>query len=268
MPLSKYQPEDPFDNHPLFKTEEQARLEETLDGVESPFEAEATAEPVSRRVARPRRPQSRHSPSSKRASGAARATSTGATSAGLAPQGRHACRLLSLRWGIRALLSRRDSVTATRGRDSCGRTFISAPASPPGHLACGSRSERSRRRLAGPVGSTRPAAARRPSPCAPRRARRVVPAPGRRLPRHPGRAGPRRAARADRGHARGADPARLAHDLLGRRAAAAAPAGALARPVGRRSCSATRCTSARGSRAGRPSTARRCSSTRPISTRA
>jgi len=47
MPLSKYQPEDPFDNHPLFKTEEQARLEETLDGVESPFEAEATvAAPV------------------------------------------------------------------------------------------------------------------------------------------------------------------------------------------------------------------------------
>ncbi len=46
MPLSKYQPEDPFDNHPLFKTEEQARLEETLDGVESPFEAEAAAEPA------------------------------------------------------------------------------------------------------------------------------------------------------------------------------------------------------------------------------
>jgi hypothetical protein len=45
MPLSRYQPEDPFDNHPLFKTEEQARLEETLDGVESPFEAEAD-EPV------------------------------------------------------------------------------------------------------------------------------------------------------------------------------------------------------------------------------
>jgi len=27
---------DPFDNHPLFKTEEQARLEETMDGVEVP----------------------------------------------------------------------------------------------------------------------------------------------------------------------------------------------------------------------------------------
>lgn len=41
MPLSSYQAADPFDNHPLFKTEEQARLEETMDGVESPFVAEA-----------------------------------------------------------------------------------------------------------------------------------------------------------------------------------------------------------------------------------
>jgi hypothetical protein len=32
MPLERYQAEDPFDNHPLFKTEEQARLEETMDG--------------------------------------------------------------------------------------------------------------------------------------------------------------------------------------------------------------------------------------------
>ena len=32
MPLDRYQAEDPFDNHPLFKTEEQARLEETMDG--------------------------------------------------------------------------------------------------------------------------------------------------------------------------------------------------------------------------------------------
>ena len=37
MPLKRYMPDDPFENHPLFKTEEQARLEETLDGVESPF---------------------------------------------------------------------------------------------------------------------------------------------------------------------------------------------------------------------------------------
>ena len=34
MPLGNYKNEDPFDNHPLFKTEEQARLEETMDGEE------------------------------------------------------------------------------------------------------------------------------------------------------------------------------------------------------------------------------------------
>ena len=32
MPLDHYQIEDPFENHPLFKSEEQARIEETLDG--------------------------------------------------------------------------------------------------------------------------------------------------------------------------------------------------------------------------------------------
>src|SRR6266480_903592 len=34
MPLTHYKAADPFDNHPLFKTEEQARLEETMDGEE------------------------------------------------------------------------------------------------------------------------------------------------------------------------------------------------------------------------------------------
>lgn len=34
MPLDRYQSDDPFENHPLFKTEEQARLEETMDGAE------------------------------------------------------------------------------------------------------------------------------------------------------------------------------------------------------------------------------------------
>jgi hypothetical protein len=39
MPLERYRAEDPFDNHPLFKTEEQARLEETMDGeVQAPIE--------------------------------------------------------------------------------------------------------------------------------------------------------------------------------------------------------------------------------------
>src|SRR3954451_8010500 len=35
MPIEKYLAEDPFENHPLFKTEEQARVEETMDGVQS-----------------------------------------------------------------------------------------------------------------------------------------------------------------------------------------------------------------------------------------
>jgi hypothetical protein len=34
MPIGTYRVDDPFDNHPLFKTEEQARLEETMDGTE------------------------------------------------------------------------------------------------------------------------------------------------------------------------------------------------------------------------------------------
>ena len=32
MPIEEYRIEDPFENHPLFKTEEQARIEDTLDG--------------------------------------------------------------------------------------------------------------------------------------------------------------------------------------------------------------------------------------------
>src|SRR5580700_3937169 len=35
MPLEKYMPDDPFQNHPLFKTEEQARVEDTMDGAPS-----------------------------------------------------------------------------------------------------------------------------------------------------------------------------------------------------------------------------------------
>ena len=37
MPIDRYKVEDPFENHPLFKTEEQARLEETMDGVQPHF---------------------------------------------------------------------------------------------------------------------------------------------------------------------------------------------------------------------------------------
>ena len=35
LPLERYRNEDPFENHPLFKTEEQARLEETMGGEET-----------------------------------------------------------------------------------------------------------------------------------------------------------------------------------------------------------------------------------------
>ena len=40
MPIDRYKNEDPFQNHPLFKTEEQARLEETMDGVTPDFVAD------------------------------------------------------------------------------------------------------------------------------------------------------------------------------------------------------------------------------------
>ena len=32
MPIGRYKDDDPFHNHPLFKTEEQARVEDTMDG--------------------------------------------------------------------------------------------------------------------------------------------------------------------------------------------------------------------------------------------
>lgn len=41
MPIEGYRVEDPFDNHPLFKTEEQARLEETMDGDEQAVSIES-----------------------------------------------------------------------------------------------------------------------------------------------------------------------------------------------------------------------------------
>jgi hypothetical protein len=57
MPLSRYRVDDPFENHPLFKTEEQARIEDTMDGSDPnlhadtvlawppAFEAESVEEP-------------------------------------------------------------------------------------------------------------------------------------------------------------------------------------------------------------------------------
>jgi hypothetical protein len=46
LPLARYVNDDPFQNHPLFKTEEQARLEETMDGTEPALpELAETVEP-------------------------------------------------------------------------------------------------------------------------------------------------------------------------------------------------------------------------------
>ena len=46
MPIDRYRSDDPFENHPLFKTEEQARLEETMDGVDPDFVAHSTTATV------------------------------------------------------------------------------------------------------------------------------------------------------------------------------------------------------------------------------
>ena len=40
MPIEGYKDTDPFENHPLFKSEEQALLEETMDGVDPDFSDE------------------------------------------------------------------------------------------------------------------------------------------------------------------------------------------------------------------------------------
>lgn len=45
MPLDRYVTDDPFENHPLFKSEEQARLEETMDGTEPAVDLHSTALP-------------------------------------------------------------------------------------------------------------------------------------------------------------------------------------------------------------------------------
>ena len=51
LPIDRYKDEDPFHNHPLFKSEEQARIEETMDGEES-----LPAEPVAAVEAAPAAP--------------------------------------------------------------------------------------------------------------------------------------------------------------------------------------------------------------------
>ncbi len=46
MPIDRYKTEDPFDNHPLFKTEEQARIEDTLDVTEAAVVAHVVTAPL------------------------------------------------------------------------------------------------------------------------------------------------------------------------------------------------------------------------------
>ena len=43
LPLDRYKTDDPFENHPLFKTEEQARIEETMDGEQPAITPERAA---------------------------------------------------------------------------------------------------------------------------------------------------------------------------------------------------------------------------------
>lgn len=45
MPIDRYKGADQLENHPLFKSEEQARLEETMDGAEPDF-SDASLEDV------------------------------------------------------------------------------------------------------------------------------------------------------------------------------------------------------------------------------
>ena len=46
MPIERYEVADPMENHPLFKSEEQARLEETIETMPSDVDADAAVEPV------------------------------------------------------------------------------------------------------------------------------------------------------------------------------------------------------------------------------
>lgn len=46
VPLDRYAVEDPFENHPLFKSEEQARLEETLESAPAPITPPGESTPL------------------------------------------------------------------------------------------------------------------------------------------------------------------------------------------------------------------------------
>ena len=57
LPLSRYVNDDPFQNHPLFKTEEQARIEDTLDGAQTIVDEPSSLEwPAASEAAFPEEP--------------------------------------------------------------------------------------------------------------------------------------------------------------------------------------------------------------------
>ena len=88
MPIERYKSADPFENHPLFKTEEQARLEETMDGVDPDFVAHSADVNLPWPGEETQRPPRRAPPPQARSKipafgpSIARATSTGATEFG------------------------------------------------------------------------------------------------------------------------------------------------------------------------------------------
>jgi hypothetical protein len=58
MPIDRYRVDDPFRNHPLFKTEEQARIEDTLSGVDLAIDPEKVlAWPTDNGAAEPQDPE-------------------------------------------------------------------------------------------------------------------------------------------------------------------------------------------------------------------
>ena len=134
MPLGKYMHDDPFENHPLFKTEEQARIEETMDGSRASSRTPPrwtgrrprTRSSTSRRRRRrwrtrsPRRTRpSKDSPRSAptRTCGRARATSTGATSPPAGPGCRASARdqvRVPRRYGCESRAQRLSSIALDR----------------------------------------------------------------------------------------------------------------------------------------------------------
>ena len=63
MPIDRYTTDDPFGNHPLFKSEEQARFEETLGGTEPAWRLRLPGFALARRGNQGQRERARGQPS-------------------------------------------------------------------------------------------------------------------------------------------------------------------------------------------------------------